>query len=294
MEEIQADSQGTEETKYAPLEAELAPLARKLGKPRPGDWLYEHEESGQTFHEYLEARPVRKSKRRHTIYLCLVGKFTTKQKLIIDLTRKYMTIFFNTPVKVRKQIPKQDLPERAQRFHPASGHSQILTTYILNKVLKPDMPADALAYLAFTTNDLWPGAGWNFVFGQASSASRTGVWSIYRNGDPARSRNAFQRCLRRTLATATHETGHILTMDHCIVYECSMNGCNNLEESDSKPLHLCPVCLRKLCWNLQVEPVPYLEKLAAFSNKHGLNNESRWYRLAIKTLKGSEDKRGLR
>lgn len=34
-----------------------------------------------------------------------------------------------------------------------------------------------------------------------------------------------------------------------------MNGSNSLPESDSKPLHLCPVCLRKLCWNLRVDPV---------------------------------------
>jgi hypothetical protein len=27
-------------------------------------------------------------------------------------------------------------------------------------------PADALAYLALTASDLWPGEGWNFVFGR--------------------------------------------------------------------------------------------------------------------------------
>ena len=69
-----------------------------------------------------------------------------------------------------------------------------------------------LAYLALTASDLWPGQGWNFVFGEASLRQRIGVWSIYRNGDPE---TDFQLCLRRTLSTASHETGHILGMAHC-------------------------------------------------------------------------------
>ena len=38
--------------------------------------------------------------------------------------------------------------------------------------------------LAITAFDLWPGPGWNFVFGQASLTERVGVWSMARNGDP--------------------------------------------------------------------------------------------------------------
>ena len=64
----------------------------------------------------------------------------------------------------------------------------------------------------------------------------------------------FHLCLRRTLSTASHETGHILGMAHCTAYSCLMNGSNHQEEKDRRPMHLCPVCLRKLCWNLQVEP----------------------------------------
>jgi HSP20 family molecular chaperone IbpA len=59
-----------------------------------------------------------------------------------------------------------------------------LSTYLLYEVLEPDRPEDALAYLALTASDLWPGEGWNFVFGQANLRRRVGVWSLYRNGDP--------------------------------------------------------------------------------------------------------------
>lgn len=50
----------------------------------------------------------------------------------------------------------------------------------------------------------------------------------------------------RACKTMCHEIGHMFGMMHCIYYECLMNGSNHMEESDSRPIFLCPVCLRKL------------------------------------------------
>src|SRR5262249_12719600 len=154
---------------------------KNLGEPRAGDWLASHKEDGQTFDEYLRAHPVRKSDTLKTIYICQIGDFTAEQKRIIDRTREYLEIYFATPVKICKTLPLTEIPERAKRPHPRWGGKQILSTYVLDEVLQPDRPDDALAYLAFTASDLWPGEGWNFVFGQASLRERTGVWSIHRN-----------------------------------------------------------------------------------------------------------------
>jgi archaemetzincin len=63
-----------------------------------------------------------------------------------------------------------------------------------------------------------------------------------------------------------------------------MNGSNHQEEKDRRPMHLCPVCLRKLCWNLRVEPPAYLIKLKAFCRQSGLDPESGWYERAIAAL----------
>jgi archaemetzincin len=63
-----------------------------------------------------------------------------------------------------------------------------------------------------------------------------------------------------------------------------LNGSNHQEERDARPLHLCPVCLRKLCWNLRVEPVPYLTKLKGFCEKNAIGPERGWYGGAIATL----------
>jgi archaemetzincin len=265
----------------AAVEVKLRPLAQKLGK---SEWLEHHPEKRQTFDQYLNSDPVRWTKKRGIIYLCLIGEFSDEQRSVLDITREYMAVFFDVPVKLRKTVPLKDIPARAQRVHPEWGDRQILTTYVLDDVLKADLPDDAMAYLAFTATDLWPGDGWNFVFGQASMANRIGVWSIYRNGDPAKGKEAFQLCLKRTLGTASHETGHILSVPHCIDFECSMNGSNSLVEADRKPLHVCPPCLRKFCWNLRVEPAAYLKRLQAFYKKYEFADEAEWCGKAVAAL----------
>mmetsp|Transcript_23424 Transcript_23424/g.38762 ORF Transcript_23424/g.38762 Transcript_23424/m.38762 type:complete len:97 (+) Transcript_23424:765-1055(+) len=52
--------------------------------------------------------------------------------------------------------------------------------------------------------------------------------------------------LRRALQTLVHESCHLFHLEHCVYYQCVMNGANHLAESDASPMHLCPICLRKL------------------------------------------------
>ena len=283
-----AEVNSPKERTYAEIEAKLRPLATKLGKPQPGEWLAEHKENGQTFAQYLAAKPVRKSSELTTIYLCLLGEFTPEQQRVLELTQKYLELFYRSPVKIHREFALTDVPARARRKHPTLGMEQIQTGYVLNEVLLPTRPQDALAYIAFTSSDLYPDEKWNFVFGQASLRDRTGIWSIQRTGDPAASNGAFRQCLRRTMHTASHETGHILTIQHCTAFACNMNGVNSLPEADQRPLHLCPVCLRKVLWNLQADPDAYLSALEQFCVEQKLDEEARWYAAARERLKTSE------
>jgi len=114
---------------YLALEEKLRPLADPLPPPRPGDWLAEHPEPGQTFAEYLEARPVRKSDKLHTIYLCLVGDFSEAQRRLLALTQDSLALFFDCPVQVQRQVALASIPARARRTHPSWGDPQVLTGY---------------------------------------------------------------------------------------------------------------------------------------------------------------------
>jgi archaemetzincin len=163
------------------------------------------------------------------------------------------------------------------------GDRQLLSSYILDEPPRPNRSDDALAYLALTARDLWPGDGWNFVYGEAKLRDRVGVWSIYRNGHPAKGEEAFRLCLRRTVMVAAHEIGHILTMQHCTAHRCLMNGVNHQKERDSRPLNPCPVCLRTVLWNLQVEPVASLQRLATFCRVQSFE-EAEWFGRATEVL----------
>jgi archaemetzincin len=260
-------------------------LHRKMAPPKPWEWLSEHREPGQTFEEYLKSNPVIPAANRRTIYIQPLGDFRAKQREVISLTAEYIGIYFNLPVKTLEDMRLSTLPDEARRVHPEWGDRQVLTTYVLDKVLRPRLPKDAFGFISFTSSDLWPGAGWNFVFGQASLRDRVGVWSLYRFGDPAASDEAFRLCLRRTVALGTHELGHMFSILHCTAYECNMCGSNSLPESDRRPIADCPECMAKICWATGADPCERYEKLAKFCGDHGLKDEAERYAELAKALR---------
>jgi len=266
----------------------LQPLHKPLGPSKNGDWLRDHKESGQTFQEYLHSKPVLPQGKRRVLYIQPLGVFSTIQRKIITLTAKFMEFFFNLPIIIREDISLSNIPSYAQRTHPSWGDHQILTTYILRRILRPRIPNNAAAYVAFTTSDLWPGKGWNFVFGQASLINRVGIFSIYRYGNPNLTKKDFQICLLRTIKTGTHEIGHIFSMEHCILYECLMNGANSQDESDKKPLTCCPECMAKICWATRTSPIHRFEKLIKFCMDNGFNNEASTYKKFVSALTASK------
>jgi archaemetzincin len=268
--------------------AKLAPLHKKLGAPARGDWLAEHEEPGQTFAEYRASNPVTPDVdgpgKRRLLYIQPLGPLTKTQRSIVDLTGDYMRRFFGLEVRVRDELPLSLVPDSARRIHPTWGVPQILTSYVLEKLLVPRLPEDAAAFISFTASDLWPGEGWNFVFGQASLRDRVGVWSIYRYGDPEASKSAFKLALRRALKVAVHETGHMFSLRHCTAYECVMGGSNNLDESDRRPLWLCPECTAKICWATKRDPMALFRELGAFAEQHGFPEDGEFFRRSIAAL----------
>lgn len=262
----------------------LRPLHTPLGEPKPGEWLYHHDEPGQTFEEYVAADPVGPTKARHTVYIQPLGDFSPAQRKVVDLTAEFIGLYYGLPVTVKDALPLSVIPAKARRTHPTWGVKQILSTYVLRKVLRPRLPDDAMACLAFTASDLWPGEGWNFVFGQASLRHRVGVWSIHRNGDPEAGPAEFRLCLLRTMKTGVHELGHMFSMRHCTAYECVMCGSNHRAEADSRPLAACPECAAKIWWITGADPADRYRNLAAFCKDHGLTEQAAFYETSRQAL----------
>ena len=263
---------------------QLRPLHEKLGKPLPGQWLDTHKEKGQIFSQYVRIRPNVLTPRRNKLYIQPIGTFSKSQQEIIKLSGEFLAIYHQCESVVLDSIEASTIPESARRIHPSWGVEQWLTSYILEDVLTPALPADAFASLAFTEADLWPGDGWNFVFGYASFRDRVGVWSTSRFGDPSESEAAFKLCLRRAIKLATHETGHMFSMAHCKKYRCNMQGSNHLEEADSQPLGMCPECHAKLLYATGAVPEKRFEQLIEFCKRNDLKEEEEYFTEALEAI----------
>ena len=86
-----------------------------------------------------------------------------------------------------------------------------------------------------------------------------------------------------------HEIGHMFGLEHCIYYSCLMNGANHLKETDLQPLQLCPVCLRKLQFNLEFDMLKRYEELQKISERIGgpFELEAKWYQNVVEKIKKS-------
>jgi archaemetzincin len=255
-----------------PLEIPMAKIRRLFkpkSPPRPGDWLAEHREAGQTFREFVAQQRTRASDSFEIIRVVPVGPLSTGEKAVLDITVDFMKPFFGLPVIVDAPVALAEIPTDAQRQLFDEATHQLLTSYLLNDVLKKRRRPKDAAVLGITSVDLWPGPGWNFVFGQASLKERVGVWSMARNGYADGKAAQRTLCALRTVMTATHETGHMFGIRHCIAYECGMNGSNHTEERDRQPLEFCPECQAKLWWTLNLDPLVRSRALEALARRHG-------------------------
>jgi len=266
--------------------------------PKRGDWLAEHSETGQTFDEFVRSKPNQPDKIRCKIYLQPLGEFgfprsgvpPKSQIALVETLREYAATYFALQVDV---LPCLTLSGHTitTRINPYTRNQQILTGDVL-AILKKNVPADAFCVLAITMEDLYPEPSWNFVFGQASLRERIGVYSFARY-DPAfygqeQDKNYKKLLLRRSCKVLAHETSHMFGLTHCIYFQCVLNGSNHLAESDARPMHLCPVCLRKLQHSIGFDVTSRYGNLLHFYKKAGFDNEAQWVTKRLKWILPAE------
>lgn len=254
--------------------------------PEPGDWLAEHPERGQIFSDFVQSQYNKPDAVRRTIYLQPLGIFPEETSPSLSALRDFAHAYFAMDVEVLLTLPlkNRNITTRTNRY---TGKRQILTHDIL-MLLRTILPDDAFCILVITMEDLYPDPSWNFVFGQASLSERIGVFSFARY-DPMfygdmRGPNNMTVLLKRSCKVLAHETAHMFGLKHCIYFQCVMNGSNHLKESDSRPLHLCPLCLRKLHHSLQFDILKRYISLLDFYQTHGFLEEALWVKKRIAYL----------
>jgi archaemetzincin len=245
--------------------------------PGRGDWLSIKREPRQSFERYTHTTTNRPDAIRHTIYLQPLDDYPSDAEVSVEELRRFAAAFFQLRVEIQPALPvaSEAITVRRNRF---TGVSQLLTRDVL-RILAARVPQDACAVLGVTLHDLYPHPSWSFVFGEALLDDRVGVFSFMRYHPRFYDRSesdARELLLRRCAKVLAHETGHMFGLRHCTYFSCLMNGSNHLRESDRRPLHLCPVDLRKLHWAIGFDLVERYRQLRSFWRDAGLLDEVAW------------------
>lgn len=259
----------------------------ELGQPAAHSWRARVSEPSQSYPEFVISNPNPPRAPRDRLYLLPLGSFPTElvvEPLAVALVRspplgwlaQYLEAYFGLPVTVMDPRPLEPLEVP---YRERNGHDQLDARALLSAVA-PLLPDDAYSMTVLINRDLFVSAEQHYAFGYGLHRDRLAVMSFAQldpmfMGYPRP--DGFERDIeRRSLLVLGHEVGHTFGMRHCHYYACAMNGMSHTHEVDQTPLHLCPVCLRKLVSLGAVDPLARYERLRAFYEEAKLADAAAW------------------
>lgn len=185
------------------------------------------------------------------------------------------------------------------RYNLETKHLQVCVDSNLVQ-LRNLIPEDAICMIGLTMLDLYGENSDLFVAGMAAGNQRVAIFSLYRydpclsfstehwfqivEGKEISPKEQQRLILQRGCKLLVHEICHLLGIDHCIYYDCCMNGSGHLSEDFRQPMHLCPVDLRKLHTLVGFDIIERYKSLYQYYKKHGFKEEEEWVEKRIKFI----------
>lgn len=241
------------------------------------DWLAdgqpgELERSGQSFEQFSKLKRRLPKEQQREILLCNLDCDSDNSdeacQKIMEIFRQFVEIYFGMPCYVTRPLSSKERGQLKGRIDVLPQ----LQTGPIHKILGRRLRSTKTAFciMGVTLVDLYPSKDWNFAFGEAAPMKGTGVFSVARitgawqeawNAQLLEENSTTKEeswslswkeflqdplAVRRALQTLVHESCHLFHLEHCVYYQCVMNGAKHLAEGDASPMHLCPVCLHKL------------------------------------------------
>jgi len=292
----------------------------EIEDPNPGDWLAVYSEPGQTAAQYAKSGFRKIVDTKNKVYILPLGDFVEGQSPPIDDLKQFAERYLCMPVAILPTLQFTELDSKYLGLESKNSKinlskakiefrinykRQILTGDV-EKILKRLLPDDGYCLLAFTMEDLFPSHEWNFVFGEADPINKVGLFSFARyhpeffkkNQDYTQklSDKDFGLLFKRSCQVMVHEIIHMFGFEHCIHYDCCMNGANHIEENDRQAVDLCPVCLHKLFIfrsSIQTfDPVARYQNLLEFyGNRSEFKEQVEWTNKLFKILKEQSEEK---
>jgi archaemetzincin len=273
--------------------------------PTPGmsDWLANHKEDGQTVAQFVgRETPNAPRGRRDVAYVLPLGHFPeASEGWPVDMAAlaSYAQAFFGAARAAVRVLPETPLETaggvRSRTRGRTTQYNAKDILFWLNTDQARQLPGRdqdrELLCIAFTMEDLFPEDSWNFVFGISrpvrgvaahSFARLSPLFEMHRREFRDTEKGQF---LLRCMKIMTHEMAHLFGLKHCVFSHCLMNGVNHMDELDSSPLHLCPICLKKLWLNNKFHVASrYRDLLDFYSRFPVLLPEAEWTHAALALL----------
>lgn len=203
------------------------------------------------------------------------------------------------PISGRRTSKRTKKCQLTSRFNRETKQLQVCVDSNLMK-LRQKIPEDALCMIGLTMLDLYGDETDLFVAGMAAGNQRVAIFSLYRYNpclsfsvenwfqveqtNPMPENDRLRIILQRSCKLVVHEICHLLGIDHCIFFDCCMNGSGHLTEDFRQPMQLCPVDLHKLHTLVGFDVVKRYEELLEFFRKEGFQEEERWVARRLKYL----------
>ena len=236
------------------------------------------------------------------LFLLPIGDLNLNLTKLANFARTYLGVPFSvlptleTGVDGGKVwVERGDQKRYVQARVAENGRFQINVTAALQEVryhLEKNS-SNSLCVIALTKYELFETRSDLFVAGMASGNQRIAVFSILRYDPNLTFSSEFWHDVRkvakplskikterlifeRSAKLLVHETMHLLGLDHCIYFDCVMNGSGHLEEDFRQPMSLCPICLRKIKLLTGCDIVKRYEKLVEFYREFDMKKEVDW------------------